>query len=128
MSNEKQAQLEMARDCLRAAETLLAGGLARNAANPAYMAMEHAASAMLLSRGGRYSKHEGVQAQFGQLFSKTQLVAPKFHRYLLDAFKLRHNAEYEAGLVIADEDVEGTLKNAREFLTMAEDFITKAGG
>ena len=87
------------------------------------MAMEHATFAMLAARGEKYSSHGALQARFGELFSKTHLVDPKFHRYLLDAFELRHNAEYEVGLDISGDDMERTLKNAREFVAMAEQFL-----
>ena len=102
---------------------IISGVLIRNAASPAYMAMEHAASAMLAARGEKYSSHGAVHARFGELFSKTRLVDPKFHRYLLNGFELRHNAEYERGLVVSAEDMESTLKNATEFVAMAEQFL-----
>ena len=127
MSKEKQAQLDMARESLRAAETLLAAGLLRDAAGPAYMAMEHAACAMLAARGEKYSSHGAVQARFGELFSKTHLMDPRFHRYLLDAFRLRHNAQYEVGLDISRDDLERILKNTTEFVAMAEQFLKEAG-
>ncbi len=129
MNKDVRAHLKMAREALREAENLLLGNLPRGAASRAYYAIFHAASAVLSAQGERYASHEAVKARFGELFSKTRQIDPKFHRYLLDAFELRHNADYEVDVEspVSIGDVEPTLRKAHEFVAMAEDFLKGAG-
>jgi hypothetical protein len=57
-------------------------------------------------------------------------VEAKFRTALDESLKLRHFADYETDLTyaISTEAAEATLREANEFVTMAEKFLEGAGG
>lgn len=89
MKREIEALLERAQASLDVAETILAKGEPGFASSRAYYSMFYCAQALLLSRGLSYSSHSGVLAVFGQQFAKSGLVDPRFHRYLIEAYRTR---------------------------------------
>jgi len=85
--------------------------------------MFYAAEALLSRKGLQSRKHGGVHALFGQEFIKTGLMDAKFHRFLLDAFDRRLQADYGFDAVLGMEEVAGMIEQAREFLNEAESFL-----
>jgi uncharacterized protein (UPF0332 family) len=92
--------------------------------------MFEAASAMLASLGQEFSSHREVVSKFGELPAKPEKVEPRFGRNLAQAFKLREDADYalDARADIPRHTAEAELRKAREFVSMAEEFIKKSGG
>lgn len=115
--------MEKARRAIEAATTLLQRGDADFAAARAYYAMFYTAEALLTERGVRSRKHGGVHALFGEHFAKTGLIDKKFHRFLLDAFDRRLQADYGFEAVITREEVMAMIEQAREFLVEAAKFL-----
>jgi len=66
--------------------------------------------------GLRFKKHGGVHAAFGEHFSKTKLLDPKYHRWLLEAFNKRVSADYEVEMILTPDDVKTMIRQAEEFL------------
>lgn len=130
MSDHVEAHLSLAKDFLRAADLLMTAGIPRDAASRAYLAMEHVARAMLLKKGLRLKKHQSVIGEFGRLFAKSGAVDVKYHRYLIDDFDLRNIAEYDPmpEPPVTMERAGEAVDHAREFVTMAEQFIEGTGG
>jgi uncharacterized protein (UPF0332 family) len=130
MSGEVARLMNLAREMFREAESNRASGFPRGAANAAYLAMEHAARAMLLTRSLRVRKHQAVIGEFGRLFAMTRTVDPKFHRYLIDDFDLRKAAEYDPvpEPPVTLERAADVLAGAFEFLAMAQNFLEGTGG
>jgi uncharacterized protein (UPF0332 family) len=64
--------------------------------------------------------NSGVHALFGEHFSKTGRLDPKFHRWLLQTFAGRLQADYSFETVITGNEVTTTIEQAREFLASAE--------
>ena len=60
------------------------------AASRAYYALFYVAEALLLAEGLSFSSHAALIAGFGKTFAKTQRLAPRFHRYLIDAQDIRN--------------------------------------
>lgn len=87
MKEDTRKLLEKAQRALHAAEILIRGGDSEFAAGRAYYAMFHTAQALLREKDVRCRKHGSVHAAFGQHFAKTNVLDPKFHRWLLAAFK-----------------------------------------
>ena len=85
--------------------------------------MFYTAEALLSEKGLRFRKHGGVHALFGEHFIKTGLTDAKFHRFLLDAFDRRLQADYGFDTVIGKEEVNEMIAQAREFLDEAERFL-----
>ena len=51
----------------------------------------------------------------GEHFVRTGLLEPKFHRWLLDAFDKRIQADYGVEAPVTPEDVAQLIEQAREF-------------
>jgi uncharacterized protein (UPF0332 family) len=130
MNKETRALLEKARRSLQAAEHLLGRTFSEATASRAYYAMFYSAEALLRDRGERSSSHQETQSKFGQLFAKPRIVDPKFHRYLLEGFKFRWTADYEAlpRDPITQDKARMVVDWAKEFVAMAEKFLAKPGG
>jgi len=129
MNERVQAHLRKAQERLKDAEGMLSLGRYAGAVNRTYYVMFEAASAMLASLGLRFESHQGVISKFGELLAKTGRVEPRFGHDLKEAFGLREDADYalDARAEIPRHTAEAELQKAREFLTMAENFL-KAGG
>ena len=52
-----------------------------------------------------------------------QLLDPKFHRWLIDAFDERIRGDYATGKPITSEDVQELMAQAREFLRVARNVL-----
>ena len=123
MNPDTRKLLEKARRAIDAAETLLQHEDVDFAAGRAYYAMFYAAEALLSDKGLRSRKHGGVHALFGEQFIKTGLMDAKFHRFLLDAFDRRIQADYGFDAVLGRQEVIEMVGQAREFLKEAEKFL-----
>ncbi|MGH9433549.1 MAG: HEPN domain-containing protein [Terriglobia bacterium] len=123
MNADARKVLGKARRAIRAAEMLLQHDDVDFAAGRAYYAMFYIAEALLSEKGFRSRKHGGVHALFGEHFAKTGLMDAKFHRFLLDAFDRRLQADYGFDAVIGQAEVTRMIEQAREFLAEAEKFL-----
>lgn len=120
MNTDTRKLLEKA---IQAAGTLLQHGDADFAAGRAYYAMFYTAEALLSEKGFRSRKHGGVHALFGEHLAKTGVMDAKYHRFLLDAYDRRLQADYGFETVISQEEAARTIEQAREFLKEAEMFL-----
>lgn len=128
MKEETQHLFEKALRTIHAAEVLLNNDECEVAAGRAYYAMFHIAKALLCEKGlRRFTKHRAVHAAFGENFSKTEVLPPKFHRWMLEAFDARIKGDYEIVPVVSSQDVMTMLKQAREFLEAAREYLSQAG-
>jgi uncharacterized protein (UPF0332 family) len=125
MTEDLQELLEEARESISAASLLLEGGYPGYAVSRTYYAMFYIAEAFLEAQGMSFSKHSAVIAAFGQYFAQTGKVAPEFHRFLLEAFELRHKGDYGLRHAITYEQAQEQIARAEEFLKLAERLIGK---
>jgi uncharacterized protein (UPF0332 family) len=124
MTQEQSDLIEKAKRSLQAAQLPLANDLADFAASRAYYAMFYLASAFLLGKGLKFSKHGSLIAAFGQHFVKTGEVDAKFHRYLIiDAQDDRIIGDYTAKSVLSKTEVVTMISQAEEFLALAEQML-----
>ena len=119
--------LEKAERAIQAADILLAGTGAEFAAGRAYYAMFYTAEALLHERDQEFSNHGAVHAAYGKEFAKSGLLDPKFHRWLINAFDVRLQEDYEAQTLVSSERVEEMLEQARAFLVAATEFLSHEG-
>lgn len=116
MTDDQKDLIESARQSISAAEVLLASGFPGYAASRVYYAMFYLAESLLEGEGLSFSKHSAVIAAFGKHFANTGKVPVEFHRYLLEAYELRHKGDYgEPGSVSADQ--------ARDQISRAEKML-----
>jgi uncharacterized protein (UPF0332 family) len=110
---------------IQAAEALLAATGAEFAVGRVYYAMFYTAEAFLHERGLKFSKHGAVHAAYGKEFAKPGLLDPKFNRWLINAFDMRLQEDYDADTLMTGEQVEDMLEQARTFLAAAQEFLRK---
>ena len=66
--------------------------------------MFYAAEALLSAKRLQFRKHSGVHGAYGREFAKTGILDPKYHRWMLEAFSRRLEADYHVGAQISDEE------------------------
>lgn len=125
MKDHTQLLVEKAEHSIRAAQIVLEAREAELAAGRAYYAMFYEAEALLYEQDLGFSKHSAVHVAYGKEFARTELLNPKFHRWLLNAYDLRIRADYEVGVAVSDEDVETAREQAREFLAAARSYLAE---
>lgn len=126
MKEGTEALLNKAGRAIEAARVLLESTGPEFAAGRAYYAMFYVAEALLHELGQRFSKHSAVHAAFGEAFAKPALLDPKYHRWLLDAFDLRLQDDYEVAGMITEQLVQEMLEQARSFLDAARLFLAES--
>ncbi|AMA10090.1 HEPN domain-containing protein [Picosynechococcus sp. PCC 73109] len=118
MKKEQISLIQKAKKSLDAAKELKALGYYDFAISRAYYSMFYLASAFLESQELNFSKHSAVIAAFGKHFAKTQIVNPKYHRYLIDAQKARSQADYNTSIEFSEAEVNDYLQQAEDFLSL----------
>ena len=126
MTEEQEDLIEKAKRSLQAAQLLLSNDMADFAASRAYYTMFYLASAFLLGKGLKFSKHGSLIAAFGQHFVKTGEVEARFHRYLIDAQDDRIIGDYTAKSVLTKTETATMISQAEEFLILAEQMLGSA--
>jgi len=127
MKEATKKLLDKAAHAIHAAQVLQKEGEIDFAAGRAYYAMFYVASALLNEKGLGFKKHGGVHAAFGEHFSKSGGLDPKFHRWLLDAFARRIQGDYHVEIALNPEEVSRMIEQAREFKAEAEKYLEKPG-
>lgn len=117
MPSEIQHYLNLAEESHGVAGKLIGLGSPRFSVAQSYYTMFYLVEALLLSKGLSFSSHSALTAAFGKEFSKTRLLDPKFHRYLLQTQKRREIGHY------GDEHEEITEEQAKESFQWAEEFM-----
>lgn len=120
MNAQTKAYLEKARENIQACTDLVRDGHFEIAASRAYYAMFYAAEALLAEEKKEFSSHGAVHGAFGNLFAKTGRLDAKFHRYLIDAYRERQAADYDAPAEVGLEEAEALANQAKEFLEASE--------
>ncbi|MDB9496031.1 HEPN domain-containing protein [Spirulina major CS-329] len=119
MNNEQQELLLKAQQSLEAAKLLLANNYPDYAVSRAYYTMFYLAEAFLDSRKLSFSKHSAVIAAFGREFAKTGLIAPEFHRFLIEAQELRTTGDYGQFNAVTHSQATEQIDRAEQFLNLA---------
>ncbi len=123
MKTETERLLDKAEHAIRAAEILLDADEKDFAVGRACYAMFYIAEALLVEHGRRFRKHSAVHAAFGEQFAKTELLDPKYHRWLLDAFDRRIVSDYDTTGELSPHEVRETINRAAEFPGQAKRFL-----
>ena len=123
MKSESRLLLSKAERAIRAAETLVQADESDFAAGRAYYAMLYAAEALLFERGLHFRKHSAVHSALGEQLVRTGLLDARFHRWLLDAFDVRIQADYGVDALITADEAKAVIAQAREFVLEAARII-----
>jgi uncharacterized protein (UPF0332 family) len=120
--------LARAQDDLETAEVDLSAGKYRGAANRAYYAMFHCVRAALLWHNIQRSKHSGVEAAFGQVLIKTQIIEPEYFALYRSARDTREHQDYDREVEeISQTDTTQLVANAKRFVERLEKYLRDVG-
>lgn len=106
-----------------AAKVLIDKGFIGFSAAQSYYTMFYLAQALSLSKGLKFSSHSAVIAAYGKEFSKTNLLDPKFHRYIIDTEERREEGHYGVGRNVSDEDALESFQWAGEFIQVVKEYF-----
>lgn len=124
ISAEVRHLLKLADESHEAAKGLMDMGHPRFSAAQSYYTFFYLAQAVLLTKGLTFSKHSAVVAAFGKEFAKTNLLEPKFHRYLIESQKLRQTGHYgEEGEEVTGEQALESFHWAGEFIQAVKEYL-----
>jgi uncharacterized protein (UPF0332 family) len=116
---------EKSKESLRAAEVLLNEGLFARSISDSYYAMFYMVEALVRSIGQGAKSHAGLSTLFSKLFIKTGLIDKQFKDMYIDAMEERRIADYESLSSLSKERALDRLKEAKEFVDMALDYLKK---
>jgi uncharacterized protein (UPF0332 family) len=89
--------------------------------------MFYAASAVLLTKDIRISKHSGVISAFGLHFAKGNILDKKYHSMIIKAFSDRDVADYSIFGSVGKDVATKRVEEAREFVEAMAHFLRKQG-
>lgn len=96
----------------------------RSVVSDAYYAMFDAARACLLQKGIEVSSHSECIGQFGKEFARTSLLPRELHRYLIDAFEARADADYAPEIEADQQSAHKHLANAESVVKVVKGFLS----
>jgi uncharacterized protein (UPF0332 family) len=118
---ETERYLDKARQALNEARAVAGIDLAEAAGRAAYLAVFHAAQALIFDRIGKVPKtHHGVHAQFSRLARSEPRIGIELPRFLSQAYDFKTVADYEIG-----PDATVPLAEAISAIEAAQRFIDR---
>ncbi len=123
--NDVAAELQLADDCLTAAEHLLRARLPAQAAGRVYYAAFHAARALLFSIGVAPRSHEALRSLFALHFVKTGRMATPHSKTLAELEGLRSTGDYDPNFALLVEDLQPELERARQVVADAKRLLAE---
>ena len=122
-SSEIKILLNRADESHDAAKVLLDGGFANFSAAQSYYTMFYLVEALLHSKGLDFSSHSAVIAAFGKEFSKTKVLDPKFHNYIIVTQRRRETGHYGVENVIHHDEALESYQWAEEFIKIVKEYF-----
>lgn len=116
-------RIEKAKIDIQASEENFNLGLYETSANRSYYAIFHAIRALLALEGIDFKKHSGVISHFRKNYINTKIFGIEYSDFIKNAFDIRNDSDYEDFFVIAKQDVEKQIVNAKKFVTVIENYI-----
>ena len=109
--------MDKAHEALKAARSEQEAGRFVFAVNRAYYACFYSASAVLIERGEKFSKHSGVRAAVHRSLVKTGELDPTWGRFYDLVFNACQRGDYQ-------ELVEFSTEEAEELILQSEQFVS----
>ena len=103
-------------------------GLYADAVSRAYYAVMHGAKAALESRQVSVTNHRGVRSRFALHFVRPGLVEREWSSYIVNSFKARVAADYDATAVFDDADARIACDTAAAFLDRIRELLAPGIG
>ena len=73
----------------------------------------------------QFSSHSAVMAAYGKEFAKTEILDPKFHRYIIIAERRRETGHYGVESGITEEEARESFEGAEEFMQAAKEYLER---
>lgn len=122
-----QQFLEQAWEAFSDAEYNAEGGRWKTCVNRLYYACFHAASALLLQRGYRFSKHASVHGLFNREYGQTGEMPRELIALYNKLFEGRLDADYAPKVSFSAEEVQPWLPLSRRFIEAIEQLLAASG-
>ena len=126
MTPEQQLLVAKAQNSLDAANQLVQQGFYDIAVSRAYYSMFYIAEALLDKEGLSFSSHAGVISAFGRSLVRPGKVPVEFHRYLIDAQRLRTRADYDLQPDLSSQDAQTLIAQAQALIDLANQYLNDA--
>ncbi|NUN09201.1 MAG: HEPN domain-containing protein [Ignavibacteriaceae bacterium] len=121
-------RIRKAKEELKNSELSFINSLYNPCVSSSYFAIFHAARALLAAKGLVSKKHAGVIHLFSAHFIRPGLINPEYGKMIRSAFEQRNNSDYADMYYVDNQQAEIQLTNAKEFLKMAESFLSSEYG
>ena len=118
-------RLDHAREDLDTAVLVCGSGDYRSAANRSYYAIFHAIRALAALDHVEMRKHSGYISEFRKRYTKTGIFDKQLSDILTDALEVRNESDYDDFFVIAKEDVEQQIEDAKLFIKQIEAYLAQ---
>ncbi len=115
--------IKRAKETLLSAEKNIEIGVYDGALMLAYLAMFHAARAVLFKDGWREKSHACVSAYLREFYVERGKLDVKWVRYLDYVRNLRHQSQYDVGFSPESDVVFDVVKIAKDFVTEVEKLL-----
>jgi uncharacterized protein (UPF0332 family) len=122
---ESKALVTKARENIEAANLLAESGYIDVAVTRAYYAMFYCAQALLAKKEIVGSTHKRIISAFGKELVRTGEVPAALHRYLIEAQRERHLADYLVDSQLEAVDARETIGHAREMLAFTTEKLAR---
>ena len=123
MKENARFLLDKAEQAIGAAESLLRDGYRDFSAGRAYYAMFYTAEALLAEKELEFKKHVGVHRAFAEHYIKPRIFDKKYYQWLVATFNSRLVGDYAIRTEFDDDEVQGWIEQAKEFLNKAREFL-----
>ncbi|QJW88050.1 HEPN domain-containing protein [Spirosoma taeanense] len=120
---EASQALERAEETLQESAYNLEGGFPVVTVNRAYYAVFYCLTALLHTEGVYTKRHSGAHGKFHELFVRTNRFPAEAAQWAQFVFQLRQAGDYDLEADITDEQAQLALAYARQFFTLAQQYI-----
>ena len=115
--------IHKARSFLESSRRNLEMGIYDGALVMAYLALFHAARALLFKDGWREKSHTCISAYLREFYVKPGLLDVKWVRYLDYVRSLRHQTQYDVGFSPDPDEIVDILPKIEEFIAVIENIL-----
>lgn len=127
MTPEAERYLGKSQQCLVDARTSISVDLANDAGRGAYLAVFHAAQALIFERTNKAAKsHQGVHSQFALLVKNEPRIDSEFVTFITQAYNLKTVADYETGpdSTVLPDRAASAIETAARFIDCIRGVLT----
>lgn len=115
--------IEKAHEAIASAKSEMSAKRFTFAMNRAYYACFYSASAVLMGRGFKFSKHSGVRSAIHQQLVKKGLISNEYGKIYDRMFENRQEGDYIELIEFEREQVDEAIADAERFVKKMQDIV-----